>query len=137
MTAIVTAPAPAPVARRLHRTLWTMQVLLGVFFVVASAGPKLLGEPNTAQSFADMGAAPWFRYFIGLLELAGGIGLLVPHLAGLAATGLALLMVGATITQVVIVHGGVVLVTTPVVLFAFFVFIAWHRRASLGRLVRR
>jgi hypothetical protein len=28
-------------------------------------------------------------------------------------------------------------VITPVVLFALFVFLAWGRRASIGRLVRR
>jgi putative oxidoreductase len=56
-----------------------------VFFIVASARPKLLGEASTVQSFEDMGAATWFRNFFGLVELAGGIGLLVPRLAGLAA----------------------------------------------------
>src|SRR5829696_6992991 len=102
MTAITTASAP--LARRLHRTLWGLQAILGVFFIVASAGPKLFGEAYAVQTFEDMGAATWFRYFIGLVELAGGIGLFVPRLAGLAATGLALLMVGATITQAFILH---------------------------------
>ncbi len=134
MTAIDTAPAP--VARGLHRTLWGLQVFLGVFFIVASAGPKLVGEATAVQSFDDMGAAPWFRYFIGLVELAGGIGPLVPRLAGAAAAGLALLMVGAAITQAFILHGGA-LVITPVVLFALFVFLVWGRRAAIGRLVRR
>lgn len=134
MTAIDTAPAP--LARWLHRTLWALQGILGVFFIVASAGPKLLGEASTVQIFDDMGAAPWFRYFIGLVELAGGIGLLVPRLAGLAAAGLALLMVGAAITQAFILHGGA-LVITPLVLFVLFVFIAWGRRASIGDLIKR
>ena len=134
MTAIDTAPAP--LRRTLHRILWALQAILGVFFIVASAGPKLLGETYAVQAFEDMGAATWFRYFIGLVELAGGIGLLVPRLAGLAAAGLALLMVGAAITQAFILHGGA-LVITPVVLFALFVFLVWGRRASIGRLVRR
>lgn len=127
---------PPPVARGLHRTLWALQGVLGVFLVVASAGPKLFGEANAVQTFEDMGAAPWFRYLVGLLELAGGIGLLVPRLAGLAAVGLALLMVGAAVTQAFILHGGA-LVLTPVVLFALFVFIAWGRRDSIRRLLRR
>src|SRR4051812_35161810 len=135
MTAI-TDTAAAPISRGLNRTLWALQVFLGLFFIVASSGPKLLGEPNTVQAFHDMGAPTWFRYFIGLVELAGGIGLLVPRLAGLAATGLALLMVGATITQAFIVHGGA-LVITPVVLFVPFVFIAWSRRASVEDLFKR
>jgi putative oxidoreductase len=127
---------PAPVARGLNRTLWALQIFLGLFFIVASAGPKLFGEATAVQTFEDMGAATWFRYFIGLVELAGGIGLLVPRLAGLAAAGLALLMVGAAVTQAFILHGGA-LVLTPVVLFALFVFIAWGRRASISRLIKR
>lgn len=134
MTAVDTAPAPA--APRLNRTLWALQILLGVFLVVASAGPKLFGEAYAVQTFEDMGAPTWFRYFVGLVELAGGAGLLVPRLAGPAAVGLALLMVGAAVTQVVILHGGA-LVITPVVLFALFVFIAWGRRDSITRLLRR
>ncbi|MGK5683514.1 DoxX family protein [Actinoplanes sp. URMC 104] len=121
---------PASPARRLHRTLWGLQVFLGLFMIVGSAGPKLAGEATAVQTFDDMGAATWFRYFIGVVELAGGAGLLVPRLAGPAAVGLALLMVGAAITQAFILHGGA-LVLTPVVLFALFVFIAWHRRSTL------
>jgi uncharacterized membrane protein YphA (DoxX/SURF4 family) len=128
--------ASAPLSRGLHRTLWVLQVVLGLFFIVASAAPKLLSEPSTVQGFEDMGAAPWFRYFIGLVELAGGIGLLVPRLAGLAAVGLALLMVGAAITQAFIVDGGA-LVFTPIVLLVLFVFLAWGRRASIRQLVKR
>lgn len=128
--------APVPVSRGLHRTLWTLQALLGVFMIIASAAPKLVGEANAVQIFDDMGADAGLRYFVGLVELAGGIGLLVPRLAGLAAVGLALLMVGAASTQAFILDGGA-LVLTPVVLFALFVFIAWGRRASIGRLVRR
>ncbi|MFD4207422.1 DoxX family protein [Micromonospora tulbaghiae] len=133
MTVVDTTPPP--VARGLHRTLWALQGVLGVFLIVASAGPKLFGEANAVQTFEDMGAAPWFRYLVGLLELAGGIGLLVPRLAGLAAVGLALLMVGAAITQAFILDGGA-LVLTPVVLFALFVFIAWGRRHSIRRLLK-
>ena len=134
MTAIPTAPAP--MSPGLNRTLWALQVFLGVFFIVASAAPKLFGESNAVQSFEDMGTGTWFRYFVGLGELAGGVGLLVPRLAGLAAVGLALVMVGAAITQAFILNGGA-LVLTPVALFALFVFIAWHRRTSISRILER
>ena len=48
--------------------------------------------------FHQMGADDWFRYLVGTLELAGGIDLLIPRLAGLAALGLTGVMVGATYT---------------------------------------
>jgi putative oxidoreductase len=128
--------APAVSAVRFHRTLRALQGLLGVFLIVASAAPKLAGETNAVQTFDDMGAATWFRYFVGLVELAGGIGLLVPRLAGLAAAGLALLMVGATATQLFVLHGGA-LALTPVIIGAMCVFIAWGRRESIRRLRAR
>ena len=134
MTAVDTAPASVPPG--LNRTLWVLQGLVGVFLIVASAAPKLAGEANAVQTFDDMGAATWFRYFIGLVELAGGVGLHVPRLAGAAAIGLALLMIGAAVTQAFILHGGA-LVLTPVLLFALVAFVAWGRRDSLRRLVRR
>ncbi|MEU8819572.1 DoxX family protein [Actinoplanes sp. NPDC048796] len=93
----------------------------------------LIGEANAVQTFENMGAATWFRYFIGVVELAGGIGLLIPRLAFPAAAGLMLLMVGAFITQVFILHGGPVAIT-PVVLFALFLFIAWGRRGAARKL---
>jgi putative oxidoreductase len=133
MTAsLVTVPSRS---RALARTLWTTQILLGVFFIVASAGPKLFGEAYAVQIFTDIGAGQWFRYAIGVIELAGGIGLLVPRLAGLAALGLVGLMIGATITQVVILDAPV-MASTPVVLGVVFALIAWARRAEIRDLVR-
>jgi putative oxidoreductase len=60
-------------------------VLLAALFV-ANFGPgKLLGSEQAVQTFADIGAGQWLRYLIGALDAAGGIGLLVLRLSGLAA----------------------------------------------------
>lgn len=120
---------PERATPRFHRTLWGLQILLGVFLIVGSAGPKLVGEHYAVQTFQDMGAATWFRWFIGAVELAGGVGLLVPRLARAAAVGLSLLMIGAAITQAFILHGGA-LVATPLILLALFALIAWGRRRT-------
>ncbi|GAA4959560.1 DoxX family protein [Actinoplanes utahensis] len=125
-----------PQSRVLDRTLWGFQIVLGLFMIVASAAPKLWGEATAVQIFDDMGGGTWFRLFVGVVELAGGIGLLVARLAGPAAAGLALLMVGAAITQAFILHGGA-LVLTPVILCLVFAWIAWERRASIVRLLGR
>jgi putative oxidoreductase len=70
-----TAAAPATGSRAAHRALWTLQILLGVFFVVASAAPKFAGQAYAVEIFTEIGAGQWFRYVVGALELAGGIGL--------------------------------------------------------------
>jgi len=91
-TTVASRRSPARIA------LWVLQVLLGVFMAVASGLPKLFGEATAVAMFDQIGAGDWLRYLVGVLEVAGGIGLLVPGLAGLAAAGLFLLMIGATVT---------------------------------------
>lgn len=132
MTAIETLTAP-PVTRRtaLNRTLWVVQILLALMYGVASAAPKLLGEDTTVESFAQIGPGAWFRYLVGAMELAGGIGLLIPRLSRAAAVGLLGLMIGATYTQLVILDSPV-LALTPVVLIAVLGFVVWGRRPQTG-----
>ena len=81
--------------------LWTVQALLAASFASAAV-QKLAGTPYMVSMFAEIGAGQWLRYAIGVMELAGAVGLLVPRLSGLAALGLAALMVGASITNVLI-----------------------------------
>lgn len=125
------APAAPARSRAAHRALWALQILLGVFFVVASAAPKFWGEPFAVQIFTEIGAGQWFRYFIGAVELAGGIGLMVPRLAGPAAVGLMALMVGAAYTQAVVLDAPE-MVVTPAVLFVLAAVVAWGQRASIA-----
>lgn len=111
-------------SRALHITLWILQGLLGAFMIFASAAPKLFGHESTVASFDLIGWGDWFVYFVGAVELAGGIGLLIPRLSGLAAIGLSLLMVGAAVFNATTLDFPVF---TPLILLALFVFIAWGR----------
>jgi putative oxidoreductase len=122
--------APTTGSRIAHRALWVLQILLGVFFVVASAAPKFFGEATAVEIFAQIGAGQWFRYLVGVLELAGGIGLMVPRLAGPAALGLMGLMVGAAYTQAVVLDAPA-MITTPAIIFVLAAVIAWGRRNSI------
>jgi uncharacterized membrane protein YphA (DoxX/SURF4 family) len=115
--------------RRLTSTLlWAAQILMGVVFVYAALA-KLTG--GLEQEFSDIGAGQWLRYFVGTAELAGAIGLLTPWLAGLAAAGLAAVMVGATIINAA-GGGGLVFLTAP--LCAVFVLLAFARRQQIKAL---
>lgn len=125
------APTAPTRSRAAHRALWTLQILLGVFLVVASAAPKFWGDPFAVQIFTEIGAGQWFRYFIGAVELAGGIGLMVPRLAGPAAVGLMALMVGAAYTQAVVLDAPA-MVVTPAVIFVLAAVIAWGQRSSIA-----
>jgi putative oxidoreductase len=120
----------APTRPALNRTLWSVQVLLAVFFLIAAAGPKLVGEAYAMEMFTQIGAGQWLRYLVGVLELAGAIGLLLPRLSALAALGLVGVMVGAAFTQVVVLSAPV-MATTPVVLAVVLAAVAWGRQAQL------
>ena len=122
--------------RALNVVLWVLQVILGLFIVVASSAPKLFGQSDAVEGFELIGGGDWFRIFVGVVELAGGIGLLIPRLAGLAAIGLSLLMIGAAYTNAFIVDGHWP-VATPLSLLAFFAFIAWGRRERTLALLTR
>ena len=52
--------------------------------------------------FDKVGLGQWFRYFTGLLEVAGGIGLLISRYAFYAAVLLATVTVGAIIAHVTV-----------------------------------
>jgi hypothetical protein len=110
--------------RGLNITLWILQGLLGAFFIVASAAPKLFGAEAAAAGFDLIGWGDWFMYFIGALELLGGVALCIPRLSGLAAIGLSLLMIGAAIFNGALLDYPVL---TPLLLLVFVAFVAWGR----------
>ena len=117
--------------RRLTSTLlWAAQILLAAFFLFVAAAPKLAGSHSSVQEFGLIGAGQWLRYLVGTAELAGGIGLLTPWLAGMAAVGLAADMTGATIINVTVLHWYQMAVMT-VVLCAVLVLLAYSRRQQI------
>jgi putative oxidoreductase len=120
----IVAPRKAPVARAVNLALWVLQALLAVQFAAGGLA-KLAGAPELVELFATIGAGQWLRYVVGALEVAGAVGLLVPRLTRLAALGLATLMVGATVTNLFIIHERPWL---PVGLLLVAAVIAWGRR---------
>lgn len=86
----------------LNRLSWALQIALSGVFLNA-AFRKFTGHVVPVETFQALGMDPWFRYIIGSLELAGGMGLLIRPLSGLAAAGLALVMVGAIGTHLFLV----------------------------------
>ena len=119
--------------RRTSLLLWAGQILLAVAFMYFGLA-KLTG--GQVQEFGQIGAGQWMQYFVGAAELAGGIGLLTPWLAGLAAAGLAADMAGATIINGTVLHnttyGSMIWVTLP--LCAAFALLAYGRRQQIKSL---
>lgn len=86
--------------RRANLLLWIIQVLLAAMFLFAGGMKLLLPVAELTRETPLPGV---FLRFIGVLEICGAVGLLLPGalririgLTPLAAAGLCLLMIGAT-----------------------------------------
>lgn len=122
-----------PNASRLIRNIlaWTLTILLAVMFTFAG-GVKLFNNPAMVREFAQIGLGQWFRYFTGIIEVSGAIGLLIPRVRFWAALQIAAVMVGATVANITVLHLPVMARATGVLL-ALALVLAWLRRPQLGR----
>ncbi|WP_240330381.1 DoxX family protein [Streptomyces sp. CB09001] len=140
MSETTTSPVPTAPARGrggLRVALRVVQVLLALFFAVASALPKLIAHSSAADTFAEMGWGDAGMYAIGVLELTGAVALLVPVLQSVAATALSALMVGAFVVQLSYFDGANA--ATPLILMVPLLIVARARRGhneELRRLLR-
>ncbi|MEV6543204.1 DoxX family protein [Streptomyces sp. NPDC051665] len=134
----VVAESATTRGRRARIALRALQVLLALFYGLASALPKLIANSAAVESFDKIGWGSGAMYTIGALELAGAVGLLIPVLQSVAATALSALMVGAFVVQMTAFHGENA--ATPLILIIPLALIAWARRGQnveLLRVVRR
>jgi putative oxidoreductase len=83
-----------------NAALWALKVVLAAVFLLFGI-QKLLGGTAWVQLFAMAGYPEWFRMVVGVIETAGGVALLIPGLSAYAAIALAVVMFGATFTQLV------------------------------------
>jgi uncharacterized membrane protein YphA (DoxX/SURF4 family) len=114
--------------------LWIIQVLLALLFLFAG-GTKLvlpidvltsMGSPNQVHLPALL------IRFIGVCEVLGALGLLLPglfrkrtDLTPLAAAGLVIIMIGATVLT--IIGDGIALAMPPLIVGLLCAFVAYGR----------
>jgi putative oxidoreductase len=103
--------------------LWSLSGLLALLFL--AAGISKFMDPAMAQQFAHWGYADWFRTLIGVLEIGGGLALLVPRTAWQGAAILAIVTAGAVATLVRFGDSGHVLV--PSAVFVLLVLLGYLR----------
>ena len=109
--------------------LWVAQALLALAFVAAGA-MKLVTPDDVLAGWYPFPA--WFVRFIGVCEVLGAAGLVLPGLlrvrrglTPLAAAGLAVIMAGATVTTLAL--GGGASAATPLALGLLAAFVAYGR----------
>ena len=111
--------------------LWTVQGLLALLFL-SSGGSKLVLPVDDLTAQMPLALPGLVLRFIGLVEVLGAIGLILPalvrirpSLTPLAAAGLALEMIVATI--VTVVGADVAMAALPLVVGLLSAFVAYGR----------
>lgn len=117
--------------RSLSITLWTLQALLAAIFLMTGA-MKLLMPADLLAAQTPLPIA--VVRFIGLCEAAGALGLLLPgllrirpRLTPLAAAGLVLLMLCATILTPILISPDPVLMLVPATVGVLAAWVGYAR----------
>jgi uncharacterized membrane protein len=117
----------------MNRALWIAQGLLAAVFAFAGAS-KLLTPPEMLAMMSPFPVS--FILVIGVCEMLGALGLILPlalkirpELTALAALGLTVIMAGATVSTLAI--GAGVLALLPAILLVLTATVAYGRRSLL------
>jgi uncharacterized membrane protein YphA (DoxX/SURF4 family) len=110
--------------------LWIIQSLLSLLFIFGGAMKFVMSVADMNQN-APTPMPGWFLHFIGVCEVLGGIGLILPAalrimpaLTPLAATGLGIITLGATI---ITAKAGIAMAAVPFVVCLLSFFVAFGR----------
>jgi uncharacterized membrane protein YphA (DoxX/SURF4 family) len=125
--------------------LWIVQVLLAALFIFAGVMKWIMPIEEMLKQM-PVALPGWFLRFIGVAELAGGLGLILPGLlrikpglTPLAACGLVVIMIGAVVITAAYLSVGQAVM--PLVAGLLAAFVAYGRgklvpladRAGAGR----
>jgi hypothetical protein len=108
--------------------LWIVQMLLALVFFFAGVSKLIMPIEEMTRDIQLPGA---FLRFIGVVEILGAIGLILPSwrrirpgLTPLAAAGLVIIMIGATVVSLTL---GIKMAVAPFVVGLLAAFVAYGR----------
>ncbi|MGA7411577.1 MAG: DoxX family protein [Bryobacteraceae bacterium] len=114
----------------MNRALWIIQWLLALLFLFAGVMKFVMPVEEMTKQMPTMPG--WFLHFIGVAEIVGAIGLVLPGLlrirpglTTLAAACLVVIMIGATAITIAI--QGAAAAVFPFVVCLLVVFVAYGR----------
>ena len=111
--------------------LWVLQILLAAAF--AAHGVLFLNPPPELLVEMDKMLPTWFRLFLGVAEVLAAVGLtlpgmtrIMPRLVPLAAVGIMIVMIGATIVHTMRAEYSSAVTTAILLVIATFVaYMRW------------
>ena len=114
--------------------LWIVQSLLALTYLFAG-GAKLVMSAEQMAAPGPIQLPVLFIRFIGVCEILGGLGLVLPRATGiksgltpLAAGGLLIIMAGATVINAI--NGPVTAAGATAILGLLLAFVIWGRRRT-------
>jgi len=121
----------------MNTLLWIAQVVLAIVFLFAG-GTKFAMPIEQMLSQMPVALPGWFLHFIGVCEVLGALGLVLPWLLNirpkltpLAAAGLVIIMIGAT--TITLIGGAVAMALIPLVVGLLAGFVAYGRWGEVPR----
>jgi uncharacterized membrane protein YphA (DoxX/SURF4 family) len=116
--------------------LWIIQVLLALLFLFAGVTKLILPIEEMTKQIAMPGM---FLRFLGVAEVLGGLGLILPGLfriktwlTSLAAIGLMIIVIGATVLTLKMGGGAMVLMPLAAAILCALVAYGRWRMSPLG-----
>src|SRR5947209_19985926 len=94
---------PEPIPSRIGLlTVWLPRVAVALVFV--AVGSSKFSDPMWVRLFGRIGLGQWFRYLTGVMQIAGGLLVLIPRtsLAGIVLA--ACTMLGASVAWLTVLH---------------------------------
>lgn len=111
----------------LNPILWILQVVTGLLFLYSGYMKVFTPIAQQAAMYPWTGqVAPAFLRFMGIIDLLGGIGILIPFLSIYAASGIVLLMISASVFHILRGEASVIGFNIAIALIA--AFIVWGRK---------
>ena len=123
-----------------NTVLWIVQGLLAIIFLFSGGSKLMMSAAQMTEQTNAVGGVQLpiaFIRFIGVCELLGGIGVVVPWLTGirpgltpLAAAGLVVIMLGATVLNLTTTIPAIAILTAILGLLAAYVAYGRSRKAQ-------
>ena len=108
---------------------WALRLFVAAVFVFEGAD-KFGSRRLWIRLFADIGIGQWFRYATGIVEVVGGVLMLIPKATTMAVAMLACTMVGAFLAHVFVIGIGPQSVLVAFLL-TLILTVGWRWRAAL------
>lgn len=85
---------------------WAFRLGIAALFILFGLDKFPSHHSEWVRIFRQIGFGDWFRYFTGIVEITGGLLVLIPRTAVYGLSLLAVTMVGAVLAHLFAIHDG-------------------------------